>query len=120
MVPTINFYNPCLLQQQAILLCFSLGISTALKIQDLELNPDKNGLYRIDDMLLNEDQMKQFYGHDDEVASRQAVAKQWRWTNNVMPYKIDSSVGWDKYEKKRIKESIQDLNAALTNCFEIR
>ena len=92
-------------------------------VQDFEDVPDENGLYRMDDMLLEEHQMKLFVGTEEEkeMATRQAVAKKWnKWSNNVMPYQIDSSVGYNSVEIRAIKGAIKELNDALANCFEIR
>ena len=108
---------------QTFLLCLFVGASTALKVLGFEPVPDENGLYRMGDMILDENQMKLFVGTEEEkeMAARQAVEKKWnRWSNNVMPYKIDSSVGWHNVEIRKIKSAIKELNDALANCFEIR
>ena len=84
--------------------------------------PDENGNYKIDDMIMTEDQFKMHYGTEEEkkeYLDRQGIpGSQYRWSNNEIPYQISSQFSSSNVNK--IKNAIADFNSRMSGCFTIR
>ena len=84
--------------------------------------PDENGNYKIDDMIMTEEQFKMNYGTEEEkkeYLDRQGIpGSQYRWSNNEIPYQISSQFSSSNVNK--IKNAIADFNSRMSGCFTIR
>ena len=82
--------------------------------------PDENGNYQLDDMMLNTVQFKLNFGSEEEKAdlNRQAIAYNFfRWPNGILPFQFSSEVS--SSNRRYIKEVIADFNTALSGCIQI-
>ena len=116
----IYFFIP-----QTIIFCFIIGNVLANEDEGPSAparmipGPDEFGDYHLDDMRLNENQFKQWFGTQEEKASaRQATDKKNLLWDKVVPYTFSSNV--NAANRKLVKESLKSLNAGLVNCLEIR
>ena len=82
--------------------------------------PERNedGLYRVDDMLLDETQYKINFGNFGTEEERQAAGKSYKWPNGIVPYKFEESVPASR--KKIIRAAIAVMNKAFANCITIK
>lgn len=82
--------------------------------------PDENGDYLLDDMILDQHQFNRFFGTEDEKElSRQARPQEsYRWTNKIVPYKFHSTV--TQANRKPIRAALKNLGEHLNGCLEIR
>ena len=87
---------------------------------DDEDMPERNedGLYRVDDMLLDETQYKINFGNFGTEEERQAIGKSYKWPNGIVPYKFEESVPDSR--KKKIRAAIAVMNKAFANCITIK
>jgi len=87
---------------------------------DDEYMPERNedGLYRVDDMLLDETQYKINFGNFGTEEERQAAGKSYKWPNGIVPYKFEESVPDSR--KKKIRAAIAVMNKAFANCITIK
>ena len=87
---------------------------------DDEYMPERNedGLYRVDDMLLDETQYKINFGNFGTEEERQAIGKSYKWPNGIVPYKFEESVPASR--KKIIRAAIAVMNKAFANCITIK
>ena len=82
-----------------------------------QMEPDKNGFYQIDDMMLTKDQLKLLF--NPPSFQMQAVAYfGYRWPDGDIPYEFSADVPEDK--RKIIREQIQDMNNKLSGCVRIQ
>ena len=95
-------------------LCFG-GTKTRNLVQDKEYQPIKNsdGYYMLDDMLLDENQIKLFDG-TDRAGATNAI----RWPNGVIPYKYSSQI--PSKDRKAIKGSLHIFNEEFKGCLKTR
>ena len=95
-------------------LCFG-GTKTRNLVQDMEYQPIKNsnGYYMLDDMLLDENQIKLFYGTEKSGAARVN-----RWPNGVIPYRYSAQI--PSHDRKAIKGSLQIFNEQFRGCLRTR
>ena len=95
-------------------LCFG-GTKTRNLVQDKEYQPIRNsdGYYMLDDMRLDENQIKLFYGAD-----KSGAAKVNRWPNGVIPYKYSSQ--FPSHDRKAIKGSLHIFNEEFKGCLRTR
>ena len=86
------------------------------------LERDENGNYRIDDMVLTEEQFKLNYGTEEEKKEffdRQGIpGSQYRWPNNELPYQFSSEI--TSSNRNIVKNAIAEFNSKLAGCFTIR
>ena len=95
-------------------------------IQDVDnqawrIEPDEDGNYRIDDMVMDEVTFKRNFGTDEENAKldRQGLPKGINeWPNKELPYVISSEFSYANRQK--IKSAIQNFNNVFAGCFKIR
>ena len=83
--------------------------------------PDENGNYQLDDMMLNTVQFKLNFGSEEEKAdlNRQAIAYNFfRWPNGILPFQFSSEVS--SSNRRYIREVIADFNTALSGCIRIK
>ena len=73
----------------------------------------------LDDMQLDENQFKFFYGTDEE-RSEAAKVSYWhnRWPNGVIPYNFSSEIS--PYDQKAIEGSLEIFNAEFKGCLSTR
>ena len=95
-------------------LCFG-GTKTRNLVQDQEYQPLRNsdGYYMLDDMLLDENQIKLFDGTD-----RSGATNAIRWPNGVIPYKYSSQI--PSKDRKAIKGSLHIFNEEFRGCLKTR
>ena len=95
-------------------LCFG-GKKTRNLVQDMEYQPIKNsdGYYMLDDMLLDENQIKLFYGKD-----KNGAANVNKWPNGVIPYRYSAQI--PSHDRKAIKGSLQIFNEQFRGCLRTR
>ena len=67
-------------------------------IQGSELKPDKDGLYRIDDMILTKDQIKSYFGY-----------KEVRLNTNYQSFQKAITISQMIYRRQRNQPSVQKL-----------
>ena len=67
-------------------------------IQDSKLKPDKDGLYRIDDMILTKDQIKSYFGY-----------KEVRLNTNYQSFQKAITIIRMIYRRQRNQPSVQKL-----------
>ena len=86
------------------------------------VEPDENGNYRIDDMILTEEQFKLNYVTEEEKKAfldRQGIpGSEFRWTNNELPYQFSSEI--NPSNRDIVKNAIVEFNSKLAGCFTIR
>ena len=95
-------------------LCFG-GTKTRNLVQDKEYQPIKNsdGYYMLDDMLLDENQIKLFDG-----TGKSGAANVNRWRNGVIPYKFSEQI--PSNDRKAIKGSLHIFNEEFRGCLKTR
>ena len=67
-------------------------------IQGSKLKPDKDGLYRIDDMILTKDQIKSYFGY-----------KEVRMNTNYQSFQKAITISQMIYRRQRNQPSVQKL-----------
>ena len=72
-----------------------------------------DGYYMLDDMLLDENQIKLFDGTD-----RSGATNAIRWPNGVIPYKYSSQI--PNHERKAIEGSLRVFNEEFKGCLSTR
>ena len=97
-------------------LCFGgrAGLFRQLE-RDKKYQPIRNsdGYYMLDDMLLDENQIKLFDGTD-----RSGATNAIRWPNGVIPYKYSSQI--PSKDRKAIKGSLHIFNEEFKGCLKTR
>ena len=95
-------------------LCFG-GTKTRNLVQDKEYQPLRNsdGYYMLDDMLLDENQIKLFDG-----TGKSGAANVNRWPNGVIPYKFSEQI--PSNDRKAIKGSLHIFNEEFRGCLKTR
>ena len=95
-------------------LCFG-GTKTKNLVQDKEYQPIKNsdGYYMLDDMLLDENQIRLFDG-----TGKSGAANVNRWPNGVIPYKYSEQI--PSNDRKAIKGSLHIFNEEFRGCLKTR
>ena len=95
-------------------LCFG-GTKTRNLVQDKEYQPIRNsdGYYMLDDMLLDENQIKLFDG-----TGKSGAANVNRWPNGVIPYKFSEQI--PSNDRKAIKGSLHIFNEEFRGCLKTR
>ena len=89
--------------------------------QAWRIQPDEDGNYRIDDMIMDEITFKRNFGTKEENAEldRQGLPKGvGDWPNNEVPYDFHSEVKWE--HRQKVKAAIKDFNNQLAGCVKIR
>ena len=80
---------------------------------------NSDGYYMIDDMELDENQFKHFYGTEEERSGAAKIGY-WhkRWPNNVIPYKFSPQI--PNHDRKAIEGSLEIFNAEFKGCLSTR
>ena len=89
--------------------------------QSWRIEPDEDGYYQMDDMVMDEITYKRNFGTDEENAEldRQGIPKgTGKWPNKELPYVISSEFSSANVEK--IEAAIQDFNNHFIGCVKIR
>ena len=81
-------------------------------ILDTGFEPSDECMYEVEDMILNYQQMVEFFGGDSESHGLTRM-----WPNGRLPYTFDESVEDD--ERKIVKATITNFNEDLNGCLEI-
>ena len=88
---------------------------------DLPWNqPDENGFYHIDDMLLNEFQFKQQFGSTEEenAQTRNAIADEMlKWPNGQLKFFFMDSV--TDAQKQQVRSAYTKFNSIFEGCLKI-
>ena len=88
---------------------------------DLPWNqPDDNGFYHIDDMLLNEFQFKQQFGSTEEetAQTRNAIANEMlKWPNGELKFFFMDSV--TDTQKQQVRSAYAKFNSIFEGCLKI-
>ena len=81
------------------------------------MEPDENGFYLIDDMMLTKNQLKILFA-PQSVTVQAIEYDDSRWPNGIVPYEFSDNVTKDR--RKIIRKSIRDMNNRLAGCVRIR
>ena len=74
--------------------------------------PNDECMYEVEDMILNNQQMVEFFGGHSNTHGQTR-----RWPNGKLPYIIDGSI--EGVERGEILKAIYRFNEALNGCLEI-
>ena len=93
------------------------GSSRILTNKNKKQSPKGNEVI-IGDMILTQEQYELLYGQ----RTRSGIPEEWkgfdwRWPNNKLPYKIDSSIL--PPDRLKIEEAISKFNSQMSDCFSI-
>ena len=97
-------------------LCFGGRAGLFRKLErDKKYQPIRNsdGYFMLDDMRLDENQIKLFYGTD-----KSGAANVNRWPNGLIPYKYSSQI--PNHERKAIEGSLRVFNEEFKGCLSTR
>ena len=97
-------------------LCFGGRAGLFRKLErDKKYQPIRNsdGYFMLDDMRLDENQIKLFYGTD-----KSGAANVNRWPNGVIPYRYSAQI--PSHDRKAIKGSLQIFNENFKGCLRTR
>ena len=80
---------------------------------------NSDGYYMLDDMLLDENQIKLFYGTDEERSGAAKIGY-WvkRWPNGVIPYSYSSQI--PHQDREAIEASLSIFNEEFKGCLSTR
>merc|ERR1711997_34730 len=93
------------------------------------LEPNQNGVYEFDDMILTDDQVREYFGPETDTTSNNPLIAaagikdlSKRWPNNVIPYEISNKRGlsFTKDQKEIILGGIKRFNEDMAGCLLIR
>ena len=101
-----------MIQIKLLIFCLFMINTTVAKAN---LNIDENGNYKVDDMIMSPSQYSPISNGGQESGQKDL---KFRWTNGVVPYKIDYS--FNNHDRAVIEDTIKSLNQELGGCIEIR
>ena len=84
--------------------------------------PDADGNYQLDDMVLTEEQFKRHFGTEEEKAAlweRQGIQGSfYRWPNKELPFEFSSEI--TSSNRALVNSAVADFNSKLSGCVTIR
>ena len=87
------------------------------------MTPDERGNYRIDDMVLTEDQTFKYFGLTSSrsgIRGRSGVPyKSFRWPIKNLIYQFDDNYPFSNKEKAAIRQMIRKFNSEMNGCLSI-
>ena len=81
-----------------------------------KLQPNEEGLYQIEDMLYNQEQLNELLNPENEL--RGGAVKNHRWPNGIVPYKIDAYAS--SHQRQMVADAVAYINSNFQGCLKIR